>query len=223
MSRGYDVPEIADFRGSGFGWGRDRGRDPSSDWNSRLALQNIHREEDQADRRDSESRERSDKDRPPVPREERVQTILAQRIRTKYTDRNKQYSLRDSEIYSLGEVGKFRVVAVNDLAEFAYNGDRSRMRNDFESLTSQGLLTQTTIADPEHNPTQVVTLTKEGHKLLSRGKVVSSSQATYHGLKKLKEAFHDADLYRLYHKVADEIESRGGKVRQRHENVISRV
>src|SRR6266849_6732730 len=96
--------------------------------------------------------------------------------------------------------------------EFAYNGNRSRMENDVESLARQGLLTQTAIADPEHNPTQVVTLTKEGHKLLSRGKVVPSSQAIYHGLKKPKEAFHDADLYRLYHKVSDEIEGRGGNI-----------
>jgi hypothetical protein len=85
------------------------------------------------------------------------------------------------------------------------------MGTDVESLARQGLLTQTTIADPEHNPTLVVTLTKEGHKLLSRGKVVPSSQATYHGLKKPKEAFHDADLYRLYHKVSDEIEAAAAK------------
>jgi hypothetical protein len=182
------------------------------DWNSRFALHNIHREEDRADKLDSEARERSDKDRPPVPRQERVRQILSQRVRIKYTDRNGRYSLRDSEINTLGEVGKFRVVAVTDLAEFAYNGDRSRMENDIESLARQGLLQETTIADPEHNPTQVVTLTKEGHKLLSRGKVVDSSQATYHGLKKPKEAFHDADLYRLYHKVSDEIEGRGGSV-----------
>lgn len=212
MSRGYDGPEIDDFRGSGFGWERDSDRGPSSDWNSRLALPNIHREEDRADRRDSEARERSDKDRPPMPRKERVRQILSQRVRTNYTDRNRQYSLRGSEINTLGEVGKFRVLAVNDLAEFAYNGDRSRVENDVESLARQGLLQETTIADPEHNPTQVVTLTKEGHKLLSRGKVVDSSQATYHGLKKPKEAFHDADLYRLYHKVSDEIESRGGSI-----------
>lgn len=212
MSRGYDGPEIDDFRGSSFGWGRDADRGPSSDWNSRLALYNIHREEDRADRRDSEARQPCDRDRPPVPRKERVREILSQRVRTRYTDRNRHYSLRDSEIHTLGEVGKFRVVGMNDLAEFAYNGDRSRMENDVESLARQGLLRQTTIADPEHNPTQVVTLTKEGHKLLSRGKVVASSQATYHGLKKPKEAFHDADLYRLYYKVDDEIESRGGRV-----------
>jgi hypothetical protein len=212
MSRGFDGFEIDDFRSWDSPSDRDEGRGSSSSWDSRNARHNIWQEEDRADRLDRESGERSNRERPPLPREERVQMILSQRIRTKYTDRNKEYSLRDSEIHTLGEVGKFRVVGMNELAEFAHNGDQSRMENDVESLARQGLLTQTTIADPEHNPTQVVTLTKEGRKLLSRGKVVPSSQATYHGLKKPKEAFHDADLNRLYHKVSDEIESRGGKV-----------
>jgi len=214
MSRGYDGPEIDDFRDYGSAWGRDPDRDRSSEWNNRLALHNIHREEERADKLDRESQERPDRERPPLPREERVEAILSERSRTRYADRNMEYSLRNSEIHTLGEVGKFRVVAMNDLAEFAYNGDRSRARNDIENLLSQGLLTQTTIADLEHNATPVLTLTKEGHKLLSRGKVVSSGQATYHGLKKPKEAFHDADLYRLYHKVSDEIESRGGRILQ---------
>lgn len=100
----------------------------------------------------------------------------------------------------------------NDLAEFTYNRDRSRMENDVENLVRQGLAKVTTIADTDYNPAQVVTLTKEGHRLLSRGKILPASQATYHGLKKPKEASHDADLYRLYHKVSDEIESRGGRV-----------
>ena len=214
MSRGFDGFEIDDFRDSDSGWGRAPERDRSSDWNSRLALHNIHREEERADKLDRESQDRLNRERPPMPREERVEAMLSERSRTRYADRNKEYSLRSSEIHSLGEVGKFRVVAVNDLAEFAYNGDRSRARNDIENLASQGLLTQTTIADLEHNATPVLTLTEEGHKLLSRGKVVPSSQATYHGLKKPKEAFHDADLYRLYHKVSDEIESRGGRILQ---------
>jgi len=212
VSRGFDGHEIDDFRTPDSRSDRDVGRDSSSSWDSRNARHNIWREEERADRLDRESRERSDRERPPQAREERVQAVLSQRIRTKYTDRNKEYSLRDSEIHTLGEVGKFRVVGMNDLAEFAYNGDRSRMENDVESLARQGLMRQSTIADPEHNPTQVVTLTKEGHKLLSRGKVVSEHQTTYHGLKKPKEAFHDADLYRLYHKVSDEIEGRGGRV-----------
>ncbi len=103
-------------------------------------------------------------------------------------------------------------MATGDLAEFAYNGDRSRVENDVESLIRQRLMKETTIADPDHSPTKVMTLSKEGHKLLSRGKILPSNQVTYHGLKKPKEAFHDAELYRLYHKVADEIESHSGRV-----------
>ena len=137
---------------------------------------------------------------------------LAQRARTRYTDRNKTYSLRDSEISALSEVGKFPVVSTGDLTQFAYSGDRSRMEHDVENLDRQGLVKETTVADLEHAPTRVVTLTKEGHKLLSRGKVLPREQATYHGLKKPKEVFHDTDLYRLYHKVSDEIEGRGGRV-----------
>jgi hypothetical protein len=212
MSRGFDGFEIDDFRGSDFGPDRKESRNPSSDWSKWTELRNIHREEQRADRLDREAPDRSNRDRPPVAREERVQAILSQRFRTQYTDRNKSYSLRDSEIHTLSEVGKFRVVATCDLTKFGYNGDRSRVENDVESLVRQGLMKETTIADPEHNPTQVVTLTKEGHGLLSRGKVLPRNQATYHGLKKPKEAFHDADLYRLFHKVSDEIESRGGRI-----------
>lgn len=57
-----------------------------------------------------------------------------------------------------------------------------------------------------------MTLTKEGNRLLQQGGILEAGQRTYHGLKKAKEAAHDADLYRLYHKVSDEIESQGGRV-----------
>jgi hypothetical protein len=207
MSRGFDVDDFRDSDSS-----RDVGRGSSSGWDSRNRLSEIHREEERTDQRNQEQRERSDKDRPPLPREERVQAILAERVRTKYADRDKTYSLRDSEIHTLSEVGKFRVVTTEDLAQFAYNGDGSRMENDIENLARQGLVRESSIATIDSNPGPVVTLTKEGHKLLSRGKVVPSGQATYHDLKKPKEAIHDADLYRLYHKAADEIEADGGKV-----------
>ena len=207
MSRGFDVDDLRDSDSS-----RDVSRGSSSGWNSGDRLSEIHREEELTDERNQEPRERSDKDRPSILREERVQAVLAHRVRTKYVDRDKTYSLRDSEIHSLSEVGKFRVVATKDLAQFAYNGDGSRMENDIENLARQGLVRQSSISDAEYNSVPVVTLTKEGHKLLSRGKIVASGQATYHDLKKPKEAIHDADLYRLYHKAADEIEADLGKV-----------
>lgn len=58
----------------------------------------------------------------------------------------------------------------------------------------------------------MVTLTKEGHKLLSRGKVLDSSQATYTASRSPRKPSNDADLYKLYHKVSDEIGGRGGSV-----------
>jgi hypothetical protein len=212
MSRGYDGYEIDDSRNSDFRSGRSGDRGSSSSVDTQMRLQALHRKENEADWLDRQQQERSPRDRPPQAREERIQEILSQRVRSAYVDRDKTYSLRDSEIHALSEVGKFRVVATQDLAEFGYNGDCSRMESDIENLRRHGLLKETELANMVHKPTPVVSLTKEGHKLLSRGKVVASDQAIYHGLKKPKEAFHDADLYRLYHKVSDEIERQGGRV-----------
>jgi len=212
MSRGFDSFDIDDFRGSDSGSERGIGggsNSPRDKWRER---QDMYREEERSDAIARDGQQHSGRERPPLPREERVREVVRQRIRTTYTDRSKQYSLRDSEIHTLSEVGKFRVVAKKDLAEFAYNGDRDRMENDVQNLVRQGLAKVTTIPNIEYNPTDVVTLTKEGHRMLSRGQVVRRDQATYHGLKKPREAAHDADLYRLYHKVSDEIEGRGGRV-----------
>jgi hypothetical protein len=212
MTRSFDLFDRDDFRTPEYGSERGGVGGSTSSWDKWRELQEIYREEARSDARSREGQERSRREHPPVPREQRVQEVLEQRTRTAFTDRNRTYSLRDSEIYAMSEVGKFRVVAKNDLAEFAYNGDRDRMENDVENLVRQGLAKVTAIADIEYNPRQVVSLTKEGHKVLSRGKVLPRSQAIYHGLKKPREANHDADLYRLYHKVADEIEGQGGRV-----------
>ena len=100
MSRGFDVDDFRDSDSS-----RDVGRGASSGWDTRNRLSEIHREEERTDQRNQEQRERSDKDRPPLPREDRVQAILSQRVRTKYVDRDKTYSLRDSEIQDRKSVG----------------------------------------------------------------------------------------------------------------------
>jgi hypothetical protein len=212
MSRGFDGFEIDDFRNSSFGSSRDMSRGSFSDGNSRDRLSGIHREEERADQRDQEHKEHPDKDRPPMPREERIQAILAKRVRTGYTDRDKTYSLRESEIQTLSEVGKFRVIARDDLAEFAYNGDRSRMENDIGNLTRQGLVETRGTSALKRNSRQVVTLTKQGQRLLRQQGFVPQEQTIYSGLVKPKEAAHDADLYRMYQKAADDIENKGGEV-----------
>jgi hypothetical protein len=211
MTRSFDMFDRDDFRNPD---DPDRGLSGGAEsfWSPRVRLSELHRKEERADYRDREARDRSGRERPPLHREERVREILAQRVRTVVRNRDKTYELRDSEIHLLSEVGKFRVVAQNDLAEFAYNGDRNRVERDIENLERQGLAEVKTILGTEHNSIKAVTLTKEGNKFLRQGGILESQQRTYHGLKKPKEAAHDVDLYRLYHKVSDEIESQRGRV-----------
>ncbi len=210
MSRGFDGFEIDDFRSPDLDADRGSERSPQRDWKSIESLNRIHREEDRADRLEREQ-ERHNTDRPSLSREDR-QRIPSERVRTKYVDRNKTYSLRDSEIHTLMELGTFRVIAESDLAELGYAKDRSRMEHDIESLQKQGLVQQRTIEETDYPTTRVLALTKQGHRLLSRGNLLPRDQSTYHGFAKPKEARHDADLYRLYYKVAREIESKGGRV-----------
>ncbi len=181
MSRGFDGFEIDDFRSPDLDADRGSERSPQRDWKSIESLNRIHREEDRADRLEREQQERHNTDRPSLPREDR-QRIPSERVRTKYVDRNKTYSLRDSEIHTLMELG------------------------------TQGLVQQRTIEETDYPTTRVLALTKQGHRLLSRGNLLPRDQSTYHGFAKPKEARHDADLYRLYYKVAREIESKGGRV-----------
>ncbi len=135
------------------------------------------------------------------------------RERTIYHGRNREYALRASEVRTLIELGKFRVVPADDLARFSYNGEHSRMEHDIKNLTRHGLAEQKTIEGRSYSR-KVLTLTKDGHRLVERAQLVSDRQAIYHGFVKPKEVRHDADLYRLYQQVAKEVEASGGKVRR---------
>src|SRR5712692_10744877 len=134
------------------------------------------------------------------------------RSRTIYRGRNREYALRESEVQTLTDLGKFRIVPADDLARLAYRGDRSQMESDLRNLRRQGLIEEAHVEGHSSYSTRVLTLTKDGHRLVERAHLVSNRQAIYHGLVKPKEVRHDADLCRLYHKVAKEISLSGGKV-----------
>jgi len=193
MSRAYDISDFAALLREYGDSGRDR----------------IGRTEDPL--RDGSQRTRPDRDRQQHSSQSRSDD---DRSRTIYRGRNLDYSLRESEVQTLTDLGKFRMVPADDLARFAYRGDRSRMESDLHSLSRQGLIEQRSIEGHSSYSTRVLTLTRDGHRLLERAQLVSNRQALYHGLVKPKEARHDADLYRLYHKVAKEIDRVGGKVRR---------
>jgi len=60
----------------------------------------------------------------------------------------------------------------------------------------------------------VLSLTRDGKRFLRQQDRVRKSQALYDGFVKPKELAHDAELYRLYQKVASEIAHNGGTVRR---------
>lgn len=109
------------------------------------------------------------------------------------------------------ELGKFRAIAREDLADFAYDGDEVRMRPDLENLLGQGLAEMKTIPHEETGSRQLLTLTRNGHRFLTETRAAGKDQALYHGFTKPREAHHDADLYRLYQKAAAKIERQGGR------------
>jgi DNA-binding MarR family transcriptional regulator len=221
MSRGYDGPEIDDFRDSGRDRERanstgDRGGGSGTDWQTRasvgLKLQKVREAESSSDHAIAQNREHSHDSPSSLSREGRQAAILNGSDRSQYPDREQTYALRPSEIHTLTEVGKFRVAGVDDLATFAYNGDRERMQSDLRSLSRQGLIEQRGTSPLKKESRQVLTLTDQGQRLIRRHGFVPDDQAIYSGLVKPKEADHDADLYRMFQKAADEIERKGGKV-----------
>jgi hypothetical protein len=87
--------------------------------------------------------------------------------RTIHEIRGRTYRLRNSEPTTMVELGKFRVIAQEDLAEFAYGGDKGRMRPDIENLMRQGLVEMKSIPHEEMGSRELFTLTKNGHRFLT--------------------------------------------------------
>jgi hypothetical protein len=219
MSRGFESFELDDFRDSqrqsepsGHCRESSRGRESGSQPEASVGIKltKLRETESQSDHLDRQSRECQEAK--PLSRDIRQADLAAQRERTEIHGRDRNYSLRPSEIHTLTEVGKFRVVAIEDLAKHGYGGDRSRLDSDLRNLIHQRLVARRDTSVLKKESRQVLTLTKEGKSLIRRHGFVLDDQAIYLGFVKPKEADHDAALYPLYYKVADEIERQGGKV-----------
>ena len=141
-----------------------------------------------------------------------IRERLSSHFRSTFHDRTRTYALRESEIFTLTEVGKFRVISTEDLNRFAYDGNKECLEQDVQSLKKQGLILQREIEAQNSPKFQVLSLTKDGKQFLQHQNRVPKSQALYHGFLKPKELAHDVELYRLYQKVASEIEHSGGTV-----------
>src|SRR6266436_488929 len=131
--------------------------------------------------------------------------------RSVYEIRGRTYRLRNSEIATMAELGKFRAVASKDITEFVYDGNKDKFRPDVDNLVRQGLIEIKSIPYELLGSRQLLTLTKNGHRFLVQTQRAGKGQALYYGFKKPREAHHDADLYRLYQKASAKIEGEGGR------------
>lgn len=133
------------------------------------------------------------------------------RRRKVYEIRGRTYRLRSSEIGAMVEVGKFRSIAAEDLAEFFYNTGKAQMKREVETLIRKGLLQTKSIPYEKTGSRQLLALTKAGHRLVTEYGIAGKGQVIYQGFSRPREAHHDADLYRLYQKASEKIACEGGR------------
>ena len=112
----------------------------------------------------------------------------------------------------LWDVGRFRVVAAEDLERARYAGHPSLMQQDLKHLAAEGYLVRRRVpVDGRGRTMEVLALTRAGRGLLRRD---TGDQTLYDGFVKPREVVHDAALYRMFQKEAARIERDGGKVRR---------
>lgn len=122
-----------------------------------------------------------------------------------------RYFLRQSEIYTMAEAGKFRALSIEDLEKYVYSDDRESMVRDLSNLERQGLVQRS--SGRYRDGIRVVTLTRQGERFMHEV-LRESEQELYSGLKKVRELRHDTALYEIYQAKAREIDEAGGKIKR---------
>jgi hypothetical protein len=145
-----------------------------------------------------------------APGDERQRPEVDDSVRA-YHLRDRTYLLRESEFTTLVEIGRFRVIHSKDLAQFGYAGDTKRFNHDLRHLQQQGLVAVKSVERDGGRVERLLVLTKKAKRLVMQSGRLPAGQAIYYGLKKPREAKHDATLYRLYQRESARIESAGGK------------
>jgi len=140
--------------------------------------------------------------------------VPAEESRVILYDRYRGYDLRESEVQVLADLGRFRVIAADDLVRFAYNNDKTRMEQETANLTRRGLIEERGVETSFGRASRIYALTRAGRKLLANSNRLPKGQEIYSGFVKPKEVKHDAELYRVYQREASRIEERGGRVRK---------
>jgi hypothetical protein len=125
---------------------------------------------------------------------------------------HREYSLSDSQLRTLSEIGRFRTISNNDLERYRYDQDTARMRQACRSLLNQRLIQTGSIwRGQDKERLTVVTLTCQGKRLLEQA---GERGTLYAGFVKPAEMAHDAAIYPMYQAEATRIMKLGGQIRR---------
>ena len=160
-------------------------RDFSPDLDTfREAVREV-REKPQESRRSAPAQDSRQRDesrtlsRLPEVQESRPREVPPKEARTVLYDRYRAYDLRESETQTLTDLGKFRVIAADDLARYGYDGDKGRMEQETTNLIRQGLVEEKRVEVSLSKTTRMYTLTKAGRSLLLKSDRVAKEQEIY--------------------------------------------
>lgn len=123
----------------------------------------------------------------------------------------RSYEVNESQAKTMGDIGTFRTIALRDLTRVRYAGNEKQALEEVNDLLRQKLVRRS-VSQPDR--AVYLTLTPEGHQfhLARNGQGADNDQVFYHGFVKTRETEHDAAIYQLYQKEAENIISSGGKV-----------
>lgn len=124
-----------------------------------------------------------------------------------YSERDREYRLNQAQIAVIRDVGRFRIVDAQDLTKFVYKSQQNAAQRDLRHLENQKLIRF--ISLPGKDRTRYATLTKQGKELVSHRINQTPGQEIYGGVKKLREADHDAAVYRVYQTEVAKLRAHG--------------
>src|SRR5437867_4260687 len=164
--------------------------------------------------RDDDARDLDGRDREPAdPRDVFMRELDLPRSdeRQRLHDRDREYSLRESETRTLATVGAFRVVSSRDLNDHD-DRDADPHSGDLRHLREEGLIR--TIPMSGGKDVGVV-LTDRGKHLLESHRHErdrGDRQEFYAELKNPREMEHEAQIYGAYLREAERLQERGARI-----------
>jgi hypothetical protein len=114
----------------------------------------------------------------------------------------------------LSDLGRFRTVALSDIAAARYEGQKTPLDRDLRILKQQGLVRVHVVSTgrPAHR-IAVATLTAKGREVATSF-ASDHGQRLYNGFVKPSEVAHDAAIYRMYQAEERQLYDEGARVKR---------